>query len=271
MNHLQRIIDRKRQRVAAAKASVSRTHLELQASRARSGSDPHRFLTALRNENRHNIIAEFKRRSPSKGVIRGDADPEAIAREYERGGAAAISVLTEEDFFDGSLADLSSVRRATNLPVLRKDFIFDEYQVYESVAAGADALLLIAAVLDADELRALRRLTEEDLQMDALVEVHTKAELQRAIACGAKVIGVNNRNLTTFEVTLQTSIGLAAFAPDDVLLISESGIETVGDIERLHDNGYRGFLIGERLMRSDKPETLLEEFTRAAKREAISS
>lgn len=271
MDRLRQIIDQKRQRVAAAKASLSLPELKLQASRHRTGSDAHKLLTALRNSDHINIIAEFKRRSPSKGVIRGGANPEAIAHEYESGGAAAVSVLTEEDFFAGSLDDLRSLRRATNLPILRKDFIFDQYQVYESAAAGADALLLIVAALDDGELLTLRRLTEEELEMDALVEVHTKEEMQRAIACGAKIIGVNNRNLTTFEVTLQTSIGLAALAPDDALLVSESGIDTVSDIERLRDRGYRGFLIGESLMRSDTPEALLREFTRAGKREAIRS
>lgn len=206
-----------------------------------------------------NIIAEFKRRSPSKGVIRADADLKTIVQAYEAGGAVAISVLTEEDYFSGSLDDLRAVKKLVGLPVLRKDFVFDEYQVYESAAAGADAVLLIVAALDDEVLERLRRLIEDELGMDALIEVHTHEEMQRATACGANLIGANNRNLHTFEVSLDTSLSLAANAPPGTVLISESGLNNSTDLARLHDAGYRGFLIGESLMRSENPEAALRE------------
>src|SRR5207244_13492290 len=151
----------------------------------------------LKDEGKINIIAEFKRRSPSKGEIRSNADPTIIAKAYEAAGASAVSVLTEEDYFDGSLDDLRAVRQATLLPIVRKDFVFEEYQVYESAAAGADALLLIVAALNEKELGRLRKLAEDDLGMDAMVEVHTKEELGKALGAGARLIGVNNRDLHT--------------------------------------------------------------------------
>jgi indole-3-glycerol phosphate synthase len=207
-----------------------------------------------------NIIAEFKRRSPSKGMIREDANPIEIARAYETGGAVAMSVLTEEDYFAGSLDDLREVKSTVDLPVLRKDFIVDEYQVYESAIAGADAILLIVAALDDESLARLRRLAEDELQMDALVEVHTSDEMKRAVACGAKLIGVNNRNLRTFEVSLETSLSLAREAPSEALLISESGLNNSADLRRLYNAGYRGFLIGETLMRAHDLATALRSF-----------
>ena len=224
--------------------------------RLRRKANPHAFLTALRTDG-INIIAEFKRRSPSKGLIRAGANPAEIARAYQAGGAVAMSVLTEEDYFAGSLDDLRQVKSAVDLPVLRKDFIFDEYQVYESAAAGADAILLIVAVLDDELLARLRRLAEDELQMDALVEVHTSEEMKRAAGCGAKLIGVNNRDLRTFEVSLDTSLSLAREAPSEALLISESGLNNSADLQRLHGAGYRGFLIGETLMRAEDPEQAL--------------
>jgi indole-3-glycerol phosphate synthase len=207
-----------------------------------------------------NIIAEFKRRSPSKGLIRADADLNQIMKSYEAGGATAISVLTEEDYFSGSLDDLRTAKSVTDLPILRKDFVFEDYQVYESAVAGADALLLIVAALDDDALLRLRRLAEDELGIDALVEVHDRDEMRRAAACGAKLIGVNNRNLHTFEVSLETSLSLASAAPKDAILISESGLKTASDLSRLRDAGYRGFLIGESLMRSENPEAALRDF-----------
>jgi indole-3-glycerol phosphate synthase len=229
--------------------------------KARETAVSHALASALRDENRINIIAEFKRKSPSKGEIRSDADPSALAEAYESAGAAAVSVLTEEDYFDGSLDDLRAVRQVVSIPIVRKDFIFEEYQVYESAAAGADALLLIVAALDDTSLARLRHLTEDELGMDALVEVHTSDELDRARNSGAKLIGVNNRNLGTFAVSLETSAQLAPPTGDDALLISESGIESGDDIQRLHDLGYRGFLIGESLMRADDPGEALKKFT----------
>jgi indole-3-glycerol phosphate synthase len=251
MSFLSEIIERKRQRLASVKSTVALDALEIP-------SISHRLRDALVSDG-VNIIAEFKRRSPSKGIIRADADLTQIVSAYEAGGAVAISVLTEEDYFSGSLDDLSAVKRLVDLPVLRKDFIFDEYQVYESAAAGADALLLIVAALQDEVLTRLRRLTEDDLGMDALVEVHTREEMQRAIACGANVIGVNNRNLHTFEVSLDTSISLAAEAPPETVLISESGLKTAANLARLREAGYHGFLIGESLMRSENPEAALRE------------
>ena len=243
MNVLSEIIARKRERVREAK------------TRAR----PHALLGALQADG-INIIAEFKRRSPSKGMIREGANPIDVARAYQAGGAVAMSVLTEEDYFAGSLDDLREVKSAVELPVLRKDFIVDEYQVYESAAAGADAILLIVAVLDDELLLRLRRLAEDELGMDALVEVHTGDEMKRAAACGAKLIGVNNRDLRTFEVSLETSLSLAREAPSEALLISESGLNSAADLRRLYDAGYRGFLIGETLMRSDDPAAALRNF-----------
>jgi len=263
VNKLIEIIETKRKRVAAEKLHVPLFALKSAARKRRDAAVAHSLRAALSDGERTNIIAEFKRRSPSKGAIRSDADAASIAREYESGGAAAISVLTEEDYFAGSLDDLRSIRENTSLTILRKDFIVDEFQVYESANAGADALLLIVAALDDETLSRLRKLTEDDLGMDALVEVHTQDEMKRAIDSGATLIGVNNRDLTTFEVSLQTSIELAAIAPRDAILISESGIETRNDIERLQAAGYRGFLIGETLMRSTDPVDGLGQLTRS--------
>lgn len=243
MNVLTEIVAKKRERVREAKM------------RAR----PHAFRSVLGNDG-INIIAEFKRRSPSKGMIREGANAIEIARAYQDGGAVAMSVLTEEDYFAGSLDDLRQVKATVDLPVLRKDFIVDEYQIYESAAAGADAILLIVAALDDEALLRLRRLAEDELQMDALVEVHTSEEMKRAAACGAKLIGVNNRDLRTFEVSLETSVSLAREAPADALLISESGLKNSADLQRLYHAGYRGFLIGETLMRADDPAAALRSF-----------
>ncbi len=259
MDILAEIIAAKRKRIAAAKQGTSLTRLREQARTVRSEASARSLTAALSDSSRLNIIAEFKRRSPSKGLIRADAEPAALARAYERGGAAAISVLTEEDFFSGSLADLEAVREAVPLPILRKDFIVDEYQVWETAAAGAAALLLIVAALDDVELKALRETTEEQLQMDALVEVHTVAELHRALRAGASLIGVNNRNLHTFEISLNTSVEVAERTPQGVVLVSESGLHNAGDLRRLADCGFSGFLIGEALMRTADPERMLVE------------
>lgn len=261
MDFLSTILKQKRQRVETAKLSVSTEVLQLMARKTRDIAVPHALVAALRDKSKINIIAEFKRKSPSRGEIRRHADPVMIAQAYEAAGAAAVSVLTEEDYFDGSLDDLRAVRQAISLPLVRKDFIFEEYQLYESATTGADALLLIVAALDDETLARLRRITEDELGMDALVEVHTSEEMGRAVNSGAKLIGVNNRNLGTFEVSLETSAQLAAIAGDKVLLISESGIESVDDIRRLYDLGYRGFLIGESLMRADDPGAALRKFT----------
>jgi indole-3-glycerol phosphate synthase len=261
MNRLTEIIDARKRRIEADKAATPAETLEPLARELRTTARPHALTTAWSMGDGVKIIAEFKRRSPSKGTIKAAADPGAVARQYEIGGARAISVLTEPDFFDGSLADLRTVRAASRLPILRKDFITDEYQVYESAASAADALLLIVAALSDVDLRKLRQLAEDDLGMDALVEVHTAEEMRRALDCGAKLIGVNNRNLATFEVSLDTSVQLASLAGPGITLISESGIETVADITRLQAAGYRGFLIGETLMRAADPAVLLVELS----------
>jgi indole-3-glycerol phosphate synthase len=260
MNFLSEIIDQKHRRVETAKLSVSLEVVEVIARKARESAARNALSGALRDESKSNIIAEFKRRSPSKGQIRAKADPAIIAAIYEAAGAAAVSVLTEEDYFDGSLDDLRAVRQAISIPILRKDFILEEYQVYESAAAGADALLLIVAALNDETLGRLRRLAEDELGMDALVEVHTRDEMDRALDCGAQLVGVNNRNLASFEVSLETSIELAQIA-DKAMLISESGIQSANDIERLRGVGYRGFLIGESLMRETDPGGVLKKFT----------
>ncbi|HEX5733117.1 MAG TPA: indole-3-glycerol phosphate synthase TrpC [Blastocatellia bacterium] len=209
------------------------------------------FVERISTEGATNIIAELKRRSPSKGVIREEYDPRLIAATYERGGAAALSVLTEEDFFGGSLDHLRSLNQV-KLPLLRKDFIFDEYQVYEAAFAGADAVLLIVAILDDEMLSRLIRLADE-LRVAALVEVHTATEMKRAVAAGAVVIGVNNRDLTTFKVDLETSLRLASLAPAGTILVSESGINSAGEIARLKSAGFSAFLIGEHFMRAADP------------------
>ena len=249
MSFLSEIIERKRHRLESAKREVSIDAFDIRPN-------SHRFRCALLREG-VNIIAEFKRRSPSKGPIRVNADLNQIVKSYEMGGAAAISVLTEEDYFSGSLDDLRAVKKSVDLPVLRKDFVFDEYQVYESAAAGADAVLLIVAALEDETLGRLRHLIEDELSMDALIEVHTREEMQRAVACGANLIGVNNRNLHTFEVSLDTSLLLASEAPSDTVLISESGLNNSTDLARLRDARFRGFLVGESLMRAENPEAAL--------------
>ena len=261
MNLLSEIVSSKQRRVDQAKQLVSLEQMRALASEAREDAKAHALLKALSDESKINIIAEFKRRSPSKGEIRRDADPTATARAYAAAGASAVSVLTEEDYFGGSLDDLRAARKTISLPILRKDFIFDGYQAYESAAAGADAVLLIVAALADEALVRLRRIAEDELGMDALVEVHTADEMKRAAACGAKIIGVNNRDLQTFRVSLETSVQLAPIAPKGAVLISESGIQSAGDIRRLRSAGYSAVLIGESLMRADDPEEALRSFT----------
>jgi indole-3-glycerol phosphate synthase len=265
MNLLSEIVSSKQRRVDQSKQLVPLEQMRALAFEAREDAKAHALLKALSDESKINIIAEFKRRSPSKGDIRRDADPMTTARAYESAGASAVSVLTEEDYFGGALDDLRAVRKTVSLPILRKDFVFDEYQVYESAAAGADAVLLIVAALDDEALGGLRRVAEDELGMDALVEVHAAEEMTRAAACGARIIGVNNRDLQTFTVSLETSVQLASIAPKGSVLISESGIESADDIHRLRLVGYRAFLIGESLMRADDPEEALESFTQRRK------
>jgi indole-3-glycerol phosphate synthase len=217
-----------------------------------------RFEHALATRNRVNVIAECKRRSPSKGVLAHVYDPVAIARQYERGGAVAISVLTEPTFFDGSLDHLQAVRRAVSLPLLRKDFIVDEYQLFEARAAGADAILLIAAALEQRDLVRLRACAS-NLGLASLVEVHDETELARAVDAGARIIGVNNRNLRTLKVDVEASYRIAAAMPRDSVAVSESGLQSRADLERLAAAGYRAFLIGERFMTDPDPEGAIRQ------------
>ncbi len=259
MDILSQIIASRRVRIEEAKRAVSIERIREEAEEARIGAKSYALSAALDDGDRINIVAEFKRRSPSKGAIREDADAAQAARTYQSAGAAGISVLTEADYFGGSVDDLRAVQRAVSIPILRKDFILDDYQVYESAAAGADALLLIVAALDDETLAQLLHLTETELGLDALVEVHSKEEMERAIASGAKLIGVNNRDLRTFNVSIETSLELARFAPADTVLVCESGL-TPNDVRRLHAVGYKGFLVGEALMRADDPVHQLQLF-----------
>jgi indole-3-glycerol phosphate synthase len=217
---------------------------------------------ALERPDRLNVIAECKRRSPSRGILKTDYEPAAIARAYERAGAAAISVLTEPGFFDGSLEDLERVRSEVRLPILRKDFTVDPYQVWQARAAGADAVLLIEKALSQTDLVALLR-EAAAAAVDALVEVHDEEELGRALAAGAKLVGVNNRNLQTLDVDLAVSRRLAASIPGDVVAVAESGLRTATDIRELRAQGYRGFLVGERFMTAADPGVGLRDLLRA--------
>lgn len=204
------------------------------------------------------IISEIKKASPSKGVLMEDFHPARLAADYEKGGAAALSVLTDRDFFQGSLEDLRAARAACSLPVIRKDFTISEYQIHEAASAGADAILLIVAILSLEELRAFRQLAKE-YGMAALVEAHDERELALALESGAEIVGINNRDLRTFHVSLETSIGLAPRIPAGVTKVSESGIFTAADIRRLKDAGYDAFLIGEHLMKSGNATRALGE------------
>jgi indole-3-glycerol phosphate synthase len=210
-----------------------------------------RFLAAVERED-FNVIAECKRRSPSRGVLRVDYDPVMIARSYVEAGAVALSVLTEPTFFDGSLEHLEAVRAAVDVPLLRKDFVVSEYQLFEAKAAGADAVLLIVAALDRGLLGQLMRRAAE-IGLDVLVEVHQSEELVVALDLGARMVGVNNRNLRTLQVDVQASETLISLMPSGVVAISESGLRMPADVLRLRALGYRAFLIGERFMAADNP------------------
>ena len=274
-NILSEIIDRKRQVVARLRPDRASQDFRQRALDIRKNAPAHRLLQALvgtprcgvrsaqRADATFNIIAEFKRRSPSAGTIRSDLSATDLATRYERGGACAISVLTDEEYFGGSMLDLGAIRASTALPLLRKDFIIDEIQIYEAAAAGADAVLLIAAALDDSALAKLRATAEDELGLDAVVEVHTSGELHRAVMTGAKIIGVNNRDLRTFRTSLETSERLIAEAPRDRVMISESGLKGADDLRHLQTLGFRGFLIGEALMRAPDPEKALRDLIAA--------
>jgi indole-3-glycerol phosphate synthase len=220
------------------------------------------FRDALVSTTRLPVIAECKRRSPSRGVLRADYRPADIAMAYERAGAAAVSVLTEPAFFDGALSDLEAVRDAVSIPILRKDFIVAEYQLVEARAAGADAVLLIVAALDDAPLAHLLQVATSN-GLAALVEVHDAAELTRALAAGADLVGVNNRNLRTLDVDLAASFSVIGGVPTGSVAVAESGIRTGGDLEALRRAGYDAFLVGESLMSEVHPGIALEELLRA--------
>lgn len=215
-----------------------------------------RLTKALSNRETINIIAEIKKGSPSKGIISEDFDPIGLARQYKEGGASALSVLTESKFFYGNYDYMKMTSDETGLPVLCKDFLLDPYQVYHAKYKSADAILLIVKLLSSEMLKRLLDLATE-IGLDALVEVHSKTELEVALEIGAKIIGVNNRNLQTFEVNLQTSIDLADMIPNDKIKVAESGIFTFDDVKRLKDAGYNNFLIGESLVKAADPIELL--------------
>jgi indole-3-glycerol phosphate synthase len=253
---LDRIVEAKAARLRQA---MSRTAVDELIERCEAKQRPARsFAGNLKRANAVNIIAEVKHRSPSKGVIRDDFDPLRIAAGYEAAGAAALSVLCEEDHFGGSLDHLRAIGASTRTPLLRKDFLFDDYQLYEARAAGAAAVLLIVAILD-DALLGRLLAKAAALNLEALVEVHTADEMRRAAHAGARVIGVNNRDLTTFNVDLGTSLALAPLAPEGAILVSESGIAGPDDIRRLREGGYDAFLIGERFMRAADPGAALRQ------------
>lgn len=218
---------------------------------AESVTDRRSFKNALSQNGKVNLIAEIKKASPSKGVIRHDFDPSAIARIYEQNGASAISVLTDEKFFQGDLSFLKIARSITSsIPLLRKDFIIDEYQVYQSKLSGADAILLIAAVLEKQNISELLSIANE-IGLDCLVEVHTEEELKKVLATDAEIIGINNRDLHTFKTDLQTTAGLMQIIPDDKVVVSESGISSYDDVKFLQECGVQAILVGESLMASD--------------------
>jgi indole-3-glycerol phosphate synthase len=245
---LAQIVEQKKQDLGQRVDDVER--------RAGEAISRRRDFAAALAQRRPAIIAEIKKASPSKGVLAEQFDPVSLARAYEQGGAAALSVLTDEKHFQGSLSDLESARNAADLAVLRKDFTIDPYHVQEAAAHGADAILLIAAILTEREMRDFRELAEH-YRMAALVEVHEAEELERAVASGARMIGVNNRNLHTFEVNLQTALRLAEKIPAGAIKVAESGIHSAKDIQRLTAAGYDAFLVGEHLMKSGDPTNAL--------------
>lgn len=250
---LKRIVLRKREEVAAVR---DKSHAW--RSQAEALPLPPNFLEALRGYDQIRVIAEIKKASPSAGVIRPDFDPPAIAKSYQQGGAACLSVLTDQDFFQGSIEDLHAVAQTVPLPILRKDFVIDPVQVYEARLAGAAAVLLIAECLEPIELRDLLTVIES-LHMTALVELHDPANLGPVVKSGAQLIGVNNRNLRTFETTLAHTLDLLADIPVDRTVVSESGIRSREDVQKLQSAGVHAILVGEAFMRSPDPGAKLAE------------
>jgi indole-3-glycerol phosphate synthase len=249
---LNKILATKKTEVAASKLAVSLDQLQAQAE---AQVEPRDFVGSIHKKvmaNKAAVIAEIKKASPSKGVIREDFKPAEIAKSYEKAGAACLSVLTDEQYFQGSAAYLKQARAACKLPVLRKDFIIDEYQVFEARAMGADCILLIVAALELAQMQKLEALANE-LGMAVLVEVHDADELGLALQLDTPLIGINNRNLRTFEVSLQTTLDLLKIMPEDRFVVTESGIFTPDDVKLMMDNQVQGFLVGEAFMRQDDP------------------
>jgi indole-3-glycerol phosphate synthase len=261
---LEQIIAATRRRVADAKRSADLCELEQQAQK----HVPRGFRRALADRSRSGaaVIAELKKASPSRGLIRANFDPARLAAELETAGAAALSVLTDEEFFQGSLGNLQRASASTSLPCLQKDFIVDEFQLLEARAHGADAILLIVAVLAQEELNVLAKKSRA-LSLDVLCEAHNEEELRRAVAAGCDLIGVNNRNLRTFKVDPQTTLRLAELIPKSVIGVAESGIEKGADVARLRNAGYQAFLIGESLMRAESPGEALRSLLAVAELE----
>jgi indole-3-glycerol phosphate synthase len=266
---LDEILEHKRAEVEAAKSRVSPDEMSARATAVGIGDGTRQFRAALVGAEPPAVIAELKRRSPSRGEIRADFDPAASAKDYAEGGAAALSVLTDERYFGGHLDYLRRVRAEVALPLLRKDFTIDTYQIDEARAAGADAVLLIVSALSDEQLSAFRERARSRF-LDCLVEVHDEAELERALSAGADLIGVNNRNLATFEVDLATTERLARCLPADrdVLLVAESGIHPREDIQRLSRAGAGAFLVGESLMRQPDVARALRELRRDGAQDA---
>jgi indole-3-glycerol phosphate synthase len=252
---LEKILAVTREKVYAQRKVVDISELHDEVFAVRENRERFQLSKALSVSDRINIIAEIKRASPSKGIINDRIDVAETATAYETGGASAISVLTEEQFFKGSLADLKDAREAVDLPILRKDFTIDEYQIYEAAAAGADAILLIVAALTSEVLSELQTLAHE-LGMDALVEAHTFEELETAASLGASLIGINNRNLRSLDVSLDVSRELIRHRPANAIMIAESGISSRDQINELKQLGFDGFLVGESLMRGAEVERL---------------
>lgn len=263
MQMLDEILAHKRDEIVRKKGKVSEAGFR---EMAHENPSPGGFRDALKAaivQDCPAVIAELKRASPSRGVIREDFDPTAIASSYQRGGAAALSVLTDAKYFKGSGVVLELARRGSTLPILRKDFILDPYQVYESCAMGAAAILLIVAALSDDELKELQQLART-FGLDVLVEVHDGEEMDRAASIGADLIGINNRDLQTFDVSLDTTVQLAPQAPENAVVVAESGIHTPEDIAKIRACGVQAFLIGESLMRADNPGDRLAELLQEA-------
>lgn len=249
---LNKILATKQQEIAKSKAAISLEQLQKQAE---AQGDPRDFvgnIFAKVSANKPAVIAEIKKASPSKGVIREDFNPAEIAKSYEKGGAACLSVLTDVEYFQGSAEYLKQARKACKLPVLRKDFMIDPYQVFEARAMGADCILLIVAALELNQMRALEQLAH-DLGMAVLVEVHDADELNMALQLDTPLIGINNRNLRTFEVTLQTTLDLLKVLPEDRFVVTESGIFTPEDVKLMQDHDVHAFLVGEAFMRQPDP------------------